>query len=141
LKDTKEAPGTLLNGARWRVESDSLGDLKPEADRLWRAQTQRSLEHVSIGQDLIPPEMISSYATLKISLLRGWSDRRAGGVAAVRLSDIIAMLRNLIPALRDLYDVIAATIWLRSERYAGPHQNSPIPSTGLPSRSMVFSTN
>ena len=30
-----------------------------------RAQTQRSLEHFSIGQDLIPREMITAYAILK----------------------------------------------------------------------------
>jgi fumarate hydratase class II len=29
------------------------------------AQTQRSLEHFSIGHDLIPREMITAYATLK----------------------------------------------------------------------------
>jgi fumarate hydratase class II len=65
LKSTKEKPGVLLNGNRWRVESDSLGEVKVEADRLWGAQTQRSLEHFSIGQDLIPREMITAYATLK----------------------------------------------------------------------------
>src|SRR5262249_34191876 len=35
------------------------------ADKLWGAQTQRSLEHFSIGHDLIPREMITAYATLK----------------------------------------------------------------------------
>jgi hypothetical protein len=35
------------------------------ADKLWGAQTQRSLEHFSIGQDLIPREMITAYAILK----------------------------------------------------------------------------
>jgi fumarate hydratase class II len=35
------------------------------SDKLWGAQTQRSLEHFSIGKDLIPREMISAYATLK----------------------------------------------------------------------------
>ena len=35
------------------------------ADKLWGAQTQRSLEHFSIGTDLIPREMITAYATLK----------------------------------------------------------------------------
>jgi fumarate hydratase class II len=35
------------------------------ADRLWGAQTQRSLEHFSIGKDLIPREMITAYAVLK----------------------------------------------------------------------------
>ena len=35
------------------------------ADKLWGAQTQRSLEHFSIGTDLIPREMIAAYAILK----------------------------------------------------------------------------
>ena len=49
----------------FRVETDSLGEVKVPADKLWGAQTQRSLEHFSIGADLIPREMIGSYATLK----------------------------------------------------------------------------
>jgi fumarate hydratase class II len=48
-----------------RTESDSLGDVDVQADRLWGAQTQRSLEHFSIGTDLMPREMIAAYATLK----------------------------------------------------------------------------
>src|SRR5262245_19504483 len=48
-----------------RKESDSLGVVEVPADKLWGAQTQRSLEHFSIGSDLIPREMITSYATLK----------------------------------------------------------------------------
>jgi len=48
-----------------RKEYDSLGEVDVAADRLWGAQTQRSLEHFSIGQDLIPREMITAYATLK----------------------------------------------------------------------------
>lgn len=38
----------------FRVETDSLGDVDVPADKLWGAQTQRSLEHFSIGADLIP---------------------------------------------------------------------------------------
>jgi fumarate hydratase class II len=49
----------------YRRESDSLGEVNVPADKLWGAQTQRSLEHFSIGKDLIPREMITSYATLK----------------------------------------------------------------------------
>src|SRR5947207_1406195 len=48
-----------------RKETDSLGEVDVPADRLWGAQTQRSLEHFSIGQDLIPREMITAYAILK----------------------------------------------------------------------------
>ncbi len=49
----------------FRKESDSLGEVLVPADKLWGAQTQRSLEYFSIGQDLIPREMIGAYAILK----------------------------------------------------------------------------
>ena len=48
-----------------RRETDSLGVVEVPADKLWGAQTQRSLEHFSIGKDLIPREMITAYAILK----------------------------------------------------------------------------
>jgi fumarate hydratase, class II len=48
-----------------RKETDSLGEVSVPADKLWGAQTQRSLEHFSIGKDLIPREMIAAYAILK----------------------------------------------------------------------------
>jgi fumarate hydratase, class II len=48
-----------------RKETDSLGEIDVPSAKLWGAQTQRSLEHFSIGQDLIPREMIAAYATLK----------------------------------------------------------------------------
>jgi fumarate hydratase class II len=51
--------------AMMRQETDSLGVVEVPADRLWGAQTQRSLEHFSIGKDLMPREMITAYATLK----------------------------------------------------------------------------
>jgi len=54
-----------LNNTDIRIEKDSLGEVKVPADRLWGAQTQRSLEHFSIGKDLIPREMITAYAILK----------------------------------------------------------------------------
>ena len=46
-----------------RTETDSLGRVSVPADKLWGAQTQRSLEHFSIGKDLIPAEMIHSYGS------------------------------------------------------------------------------
>jgi fumarate hydratase, class II len=48
-----------------RFESDSLGRVAVPADKLWGAQTQRSLEHFSIGQELMPRELITAYAVLK----------------------------------------------------------------------------
>jgi hypothetical protein len=51
--------------ARGVYTNDSRGDIEVPADRLWGPPTVRSLEHFSIGQDLIPRETISAYAILK----------------------------------------------------------------------------
>ena len=48
-----------------RKEADSLGEIDVPAEKLWGAQTQRSIEYFSIGEDLIPREMITAYAILK----------------------------------------------------------------------------
>ncbi len=48
-----------------RTETDSLGKVEVPADKLWGAQTQRSIEYFSIGKDLMPREMITAYAILK----------------------------------------------------------------------------
>ena len=47
-----------------------MGPVDVPADRLWGAQTQRSLAYFSIGRDLMPPEMIPAYATLKQACAR-----------------------------------------------------------------------
>jgi fumarate hydratase class II len=41
----------------YRTETDSMGPIEVPADRLWGAQTQRSLTYFSIGHDLMPREM------------------------------------------------------------------------------------
>ncbi|WP_176384774.1 class II fumarate hydratase [Paraburkholderia youngii] len=51
--------------AGFRQETDSMGIVNVPADKLWGAQTQRSLEHFSIGPDLMPREMVTTYAILK----------------------------------------------------------------------------
>lgn len=49
----------------FRVEKDSMGEIKVPAHRLWGAQTQRSLEHFKIGGDRFPREMIRALGILK----------------------------------------------------------------------------
>src|ERR1700757_3656901 len=72
-----------------RTETDSLGVVEVPGDKLWGAQTQRSLEHFSIGQDLIPREMITAYATLKRAAARAnqtggrLDDKRCGLIVQV----------------------------------------------------------
>ena len=48
-----------------RRESDSLGAVDVPADRYWGAQTQRSLQHFSIGRDKMPEEVYRAYGYVK----------------------------------------------------------------------------
>jgi fumarate hydratase class II len=48
-----------------RTETDSMGAVDVPADRLWGAQTQRSLHHFAIADDHIPKAVIRSMALLK----------------------------------------------------------------------------
>ena len=42
-----------------------MGKIEVPADRYWGAQTQRSLHHFDIGQDVMPPELIRAFGVLK----------------------------------------------------------------------------
>jgi|688.fasta_scaffold09906_3 fumarate hydratase class II len=55
----------LIKMPKFRHEHDSFGKTQVPSNRLWGAQTQRSLEHFCIGQNLIPRELIHAYAILK----------------------------------------------------------------------------
>ena len=48
-----------------RREFDSMGDVDVPADRYWGAQTQRSLQHFSIGRDRMPKEVYHAYGIVK----------------------------------------------------------------------------
>jgi fumarate hydratase, class II len=65
LKDADYKPGTLVDNGRWRIEFDSMGQVKVPAERLWGAQTQRSLIHFSIGNDRMPIEVYHAYGYVK----------------------------------------------------------------------------
>jgi fumarate hydratase class II len=65
IKEGNYEPGTVLDDGRWRVEVDSMGQVKVPADRLWGAQTQRSLIHFSIGNDHMPIEVYHAYGYVK----------------------------------------------------------------------------
>lgn len=51
----------------FRIEKDSLGEVKVPADKYWAAQTQRSLQNFKIGgpADKMPIEIIRAFAILK----------------------------------------------------------------------------
>ena len=51
----------------YRIEKDSMGELKVPSDKYWGAQTQRSFQNFEIGTEKMPLEIIDSFAILKKS--------------------------------------------------------------------------
>ncbi len=51
----------------YRIEKDTMGEIQVEADKLWKAQTQRSLQNFKIGTEKMPIEIIRAFAILKRS--------------------------------------------------------------------------
>jgi fumarate hydratase class II len=90
-----------------RREADSLCVVKVPADKLWGAQTQRSVEHFSIGRDLFPRETIIASATLKKAAAdanHAAGQQDAG--APKRPCRHVAIIERLVPSV--MY--IAATV-------------------------------
>jgi len=50
---------------KFRIESDTLGEVQVPADALWGAQTQRSLNNFKIGHEKMPEEIIYAIAIVK----------------------------------------------------------------------------
>jgi fumarate hydratase, class II len=48
-----------------RIETDSMGEIEVPANKYWGAQTERSLLHFNIGNDVMPREMIRAFGMLK----------------------------------------------------------------------------
>jgi fumarate hydratase class II len=90
---TVTAATGMPNMTDFRKEVDSLGEVAVPADRLWGAQTQRSLEHFNIGRDLMAPEMIGAYALLKKAAAIA---NHAGGRLDVAARDLIARIADEI---------------------------------------------
>ena len=54
----------------YRLEHDTMGEVRVPADRYWGAQTQRSFENFRIGTEKIPPEVIRAFAVVKLAAAR-----------------------------------------------------------------------
>ena len=49
----------------YRIERDTMGEIKVDASKYWGCQTQRSLENFKIGGDTFPADFISAFGMLK----------------------------------------------------------------------------
>lgn len=51
--------------SEYRIEHDSMGEMKVPADKYWGAQTQRSYQNFKIGQEKMPKGIVDAFAILK----------------------------------------------------------------------------
>jgi fumarate hydratase class II len=91
-----------------RTETDSLGPVEVPADKLWGAQTQRSLEHFSIGKDLIPREMITGYAILKKAAAN--ANRAGGRLDELRCKLIVQVCDEILAGQH--HDMFPLHVWM-----------------------------
>src|ERR1700687_5678903 len=91
-----------------RKEMDSLGEVNVPSDKLWGAQTQRSLEHFSIGKDLMPREMIPAYASLKKAAANA---NHAGGRLDDKHHKLIVQVCDEILAAQH-HDMFPLHVWM-----------------------------
>ena len=59
------ATAKASHGKATRTETDSMGAIEVQSDRYWGAQTERSLLHFNIGNDIMPRELIRAFGILK----------------------------------------------------------------------------
>jgi fumarate hydratase class II len=91
-----------------RIETDSMGKVEVPADRLWGAQTQRSLEHFSIGLDLMPREMITAYAILRRCAATA---NHAGGRLDAQTCELIARVCDEVLAGQH-HEMFPLHVWM-----------------------------
>lgn len=75
----------------YRIEKDTMGEVRVSAGSYWGAQTQRSLENFRIGVEKMPPEIIRAFGILK----------KAAAMANVRLGRLSAEKGELIARVCD----------------------------------------
>jgi fumarate hydratase, class II len=78
------------------------------ADKLWGAQTQRSLQHFSIGTDLIPREMITGYAILKKAAAT--ANHASGRLDDKRYELIVATCNEILAG--GHHDMFPLHVWM-----------------------------
>jgi fumarate hydratase class II len=76
----------MARAPRFRIETDTMGEVRVPSDRLWGAQTQRSLENFRIGGERMPDALIRAFGIQK----------RAAALANVRLGLLPRRLGNAI---------------------------------------------
>jgi len=91
----------------YRIERDSIGEIKVEADKYWGAQTQRSLQNFLIGNQKMPIEIIRAFGVLKKCAAQTNAEL---GVLSQEKADLIAAVCDEI-IRGDLDEQFPLVIW------------------------------
>jgi fumarate hydratase class II len=78
----------MADEQEWRVEHDSMGEVRVPANALWRAQTQRAVENFPIGSGPIDPQLIAALGAIKAAAAT------ANGELGVLDADMAAAIRE-----------------------------------------------
>ena len=82
----------------YRIEKDTMGEMKVPADKYWGAQTERSHENFQIGTEVMPREITHAFGILK----------KAAALANFELGILPAGKKDLICAAAD--EVISGSL-------------------------------
>ena len=95
----------------YRIEHDSMGEVKVPADRLWAAQTQRSHENfeIGVGIETMPAEIIHAFGILKKAAAAANHTLRPEKMTAEKLGAIQAACDEVIAG--DLQDHFPLVVW------------------------------
>ncbi|MEN1935260.1 class II fumarate hydratase [Paenibacillus sp. 102] len=78
----------------YRIERDTLGEMKVPADKLWAAQTQRSKENFPIGTEHMPLEVVQAFAILKKSA--AISNQKLGKLSEEKAQAIVEAVDEIL---------------------------------------------
>ena len=95
----------------YRIEHDSMGEVKVPADRLWAAQTQRSHENFKIGVDIetMPREITHAFGILKKAAALANAELKPEKMTSEKLAAISAACDEIISG--KLNDHFPLVVW------------------------------
>ncbi|MCB7155033.1 class II fumarate hydratase [Bacillus stercoris] len=91
----------------YRIERDTMGEVKVPADKFWGAQTQRSKENFKIGSEKMPMRVVKAFAILKRST--ALANKRLGNLDAEKAEAIAAVCDEVLKGKYD--DNFPLVVW------------------------------
>ncbi|PLR67200.1 class II fumarate hydratase [Bacillus sp. UMB0893] len=91
----------------FRIEKDTMGEIKVPADKFWGAQTQRSKENFKIGAERMPQELIEAFAILKRSAAK--VNKQLGKLSEEKEKAIVKVCDDILSG--KLNDHFPLVVW------------------------------